>query len=807
MPFLIICFALYCTLMSTDHHTDESRPPKMGKPKSHAGGPTAVTSALRHIIKTAGPIRGTKALLKLNQTDGFDCPSCAWPDPDGERAFSEFCENGAKAMSSEASNYQIDRNFFRKYSIDELMKKSDYWHDQEGRLGEPMVLREGSRHYEPISWDDAFQLIASELKCLPHPDDAIFYTSGRTSNEAAFLYQLFARHFGTNNLPDCSNMCHESSGTAMKQSVGIGKGTVTLDDIHEADTILCIGQNPGTNHPRMLSALETCVENSGKIIAVNPLKEAGLIGFAHPQKISGMLGKSTRLASQYLQVNVNGDLALLRGLGKIFFEREKTDPGSVIDHDFIQTHTQGIDAYQLRCEDATWDDLTSQSGIARDAIEQLANTLLRGDRKIITCWAMGLTQHRNAVATIREIANLHLILGALGRPGAGLCPVRGHSNVQGDRTVGIFEKMPESFLAALDEEFGITCPRKHGYDVVDAIHAMHRSGPDRSNNLTTADSPKVFFALGGNFLQASPDTDFTAQALSNCTLTCHVSTKLNRSHLVPGKTALILPCLGRSERDTQNEGDQFVTCENSMGIVHMSRGSLQPASTDLLSEPDIVARLAEATLGDTEKIHWRWLVGDYDRIRDLIEKIIPGFAPYNEQVRHPGGFYLPNPVKQRLWDTPSGMAEFSDSDLDQFEVADGHLILQTLRSHDQYNTTIYGLNDRYRGIGMGRRIIFLNPNDMQSRGIKPVSLVDITSYWRDDAADTTTPPETRVANGFYAIPYDIPAGSAAAYFPEANVLVPVNSIARESRTPTSKSIEINIAPSPATPLPAPIHPQ
>lgn len=770
--------------MSTDRHPNESQPPHVGKPKSHAGGSTAVTSALRHVIKTAGPIRGTQALLKLNQTDGFDCPSCAWPDPDGERAHSEFCENGAKAIASETTNYQIDRLFFRKYSIDDLLEKSDYWHDQEGRLVEPMVLREGSQHYEAISWDEAFELIANELNGLPTPDDAIFYTSGRASNEAAFLYQLFARHFGTNNLPDCSNMCHESSGTAMKQSVGVGKGTVTLEDIYHADTILCIGQNPGTNHPRMLSALEKTVEHGGKIIAINPLKETGLIGFAHPQKISGMLGKATPLASQYLQVQVNGDLALLRALGKTLFEREAQNQGSVIDHQFVRDHTQGINAYQERCLSENWDELTAQSGIHRKEIEKLADTILAGGRKLITCWAMGITQHRNAVATIREISNLHLMLGAIGRPGAGLCPVRGHSNVQGDRTVGIYEKMPESFLAKLDEVFGIHCPREHGYNTVDAIHAMHR------------EPGKVFFALGGNFLQASPDTEFTAQALSNCSLTVQVSTKLNRSHLVTGKTALILPCLGRSERDTQSGEDQFVSCENSMGVVHKSQGSLKPAAPELLSEPDIVARLAEATIGDSDKIRWRDLIEDYDRIRLLIEQCIPGFAPYNKQVRRPGGFYMPNPAKQRIWKTTTGKAEFSDSMVDRFEVAKGNLVLQTLRSHDQYNTTIYGLNDRYRGIGMGRQIIFLNPKDMQERGIKPISRVDITSYWHNAETSTeTTESETRILHGFFAIPYDIPAGTAAAYFPEANVLVPVNSTALESNTPTSKSIEISLSPS------------
>lgn len=744
---------------------EKNTPPKVGKPKKSAAGAAAVASSMNHVMRTAGPVRGTKALLELNQKDGFDCPSCAWPDPDDHRAVTEFCENGAKAIASEATTKQIDRSFFRKHSVADLLEKSDYWHDQQGRLVEPMVLREGATHYEPIDWNAAFELVGSQLKSLDNPDEAIFYTSGRASNEAAFLYQLFIRHYGTNNLPDCSNMCHESSGTAMKQAVGIGKGTVTLDDIHEADTVICIGQNPGTNHPRMLSSLETCVENGGKIIAVNPLKEAGLMGFAHPQKISGMMGKSTQLATQYLQVKVNGDLALLRALGKEIFERD------ALDHDFIANHTNGIDAYRNVCAAADYDDLCKRSGVSRKDVSELADSVLSGDKKLITCWAMGLTQHKNAVATIREVANIHLLIGAIGRPGAGLCPVRGHSNVQGDRTVGIYEKMPEPFLAAQDKEFAMTCPREHGYDTVEAILAMHQG------------DAKVFFALGGNFLQATPDTHFTGQALQNCDLSCQVSTKLNRSHLITGKTALILPCLGRSERDTQIEGDQFVTCENSMGIVHLSKGKLEPSSPELLSEPDIVARLAEATVGNTEKINWRWLIGNYDRIRNLIEKIVPGFAPYNKQVRQPGGFYLPNDSKRRVWNTPSNKAEFGSADMDQFEVADGHLVLQTLRSHDQYNTTIYGLNDRYRGIGMGRRIIFLNPEDMATRDISPVSLVDITSYWNDGE---------RHVEKFYAIPYDIPAGTAAAYFPEANPLIPVNSTALESNTPTSKSIEISI---------------
>jgi molybdopterin-dependent oxidoreductase alpha subunit len=741
----------------------------LSNPKSWAAGIPAVTSSLDSILREAGPFRGTRGLLEMNQAGGFDCPSCAWPDPDGDRSFAEFCENGAKALASEATRKLADAAFFAAYSIDDLAAQSDLWHDRQGRIAMPMILRQGSTHYQPVSWEDAFEIIAKHLKALPSPDEAVFYTSGRASNEAAFLYQLFARSYGTNNLPDCSNMCHESSGLAMKDAIGVGKGTVTLDDLVNADTILCVGQNPGTNHPRMLSTLEAAVKRGARIVSINPLKEAGLVGFIHPQHpVATVLGRATALASKFIRVRVNGDLALFRGLAKALLEQESAHPGTVVDASFIRVHTVDFEAYRSLVQETPWPEIIRMSGLGEDEIRALASQLLDGGRKLVTCWAMGLTQHRNAVATIREVVNVHLLLGAIGRPGAGLCPVRGHSNVQGDRTMGIFEKMPESFLAALDRECGIHSPRAHGYDTVAAIHAMH------------AGAAKVFFALGGNFLQASPDTAYTAAALSRCELTVHVSTKLNRSHLVTGRTALILPCLGRSERD----GDgKFVTCENSMGVVQMSRGVLSPASPDLLSEVEIIARLAAAMDGATSPVPWLWLAEDYDRIRSLIERVIPGFGNYTDRANDSGGFYLPNPAKNRVWDTPTGKASFSLAAMDVFEAAPGRLVLQTLRSHDQFNTTIYGMDDRYRGISNARRIILVNPEDLRERGVAPCSQVDITSIWGD---------ERRTAESFTAIPYEMPRGSAAAYFPEANVLVPVGSQAEGSGTPTSKAVEIEI---------------
>ncbi|WP_269540350.1 FdhF/YdeP family oxidoreductase [Cerasicoccus fimbriatus] len=734
-------------------------------PAQTAGGVKAVANSLKHIQREAGLVHGAKALLKLNQKDGFDCPSCAWPDPDGHRASAEFCENGAKAIASETTRKRITPDFFRAHSVEALAAQTDHWHELQGRLTEPMHLPAGASHYEPISWQAAFDLIGRELNALPTPDDAIFYTSGRASNEAAFLYQLFARHFGTNNLPDCSNMCHESSGVALGSTIGIGKGTVKLEDFYEADVVLIFGQNPGTNHPRMLSALQQCVRNGGKVVAVNPLKEAGLLGFSHPQEVKGMLGARTPLASHYLQVKPAGDHALLLALAKSLVGQ------GAVAADFIEKSTTGFAAYREQLAALDWPTLEAQSGIERAQIEAVA-TLLASTEKIITCWAMGLTQHKRAVATIQEIVNLHLLRGALGKPHAGLCPVRGHSNVQGDRTMGIFEKMPDSFLDRIEQVFGFAPPRKHGHDTVDAIRAMH------------AEPGKVFIGLGGNFLSATPDTDFTAQALRNCRLTVHVSTKLNRSHLVTGQQALILPCLGRSELDAPRGQPQFLTVENSMGVVHASRGKFPPASAHLMSEPAIVAGIAQATLGERTQLPWAEWAEDYAQLRDVIEKTIPGFNRYNERAAQPGGFYLPNHAREGDFSKLGGHVPFSLNRLESQPLEPGQYLLMTIRSHDQFNTTVYGMDDRYRGIAGERRILLMNPDDMAAAGLQPEQPVDITSHHRG---------QTRTARLFLAIPYDMPRACVAAYFPEANLLVPIDSTAEKSNTPTSKGVVVTVA--------------
>lgn len=738
---------------------------KLSKPKTAAAGVPAVASSLSHVYSSSGVVRGTSAMLALNQMGGFDCPSCAWPDPEDHRSAFEFCENGAKAIASENNAKKVNPAFFAKHSVRELSEQSDYWLDQAGRLTHPMVLGEGDTHYQPISWEAAFSLVAQELNALDSPDEAVFYTSGRASNEAAFLFQLFVRQYGTNNLPDCSNMCHESSGAALDRSLGIGKGTVSLGDIETAETVLIIGQNPGTNHPRMLSSLQKTVENDGKVIAVNPMMEAGLAGFMHPQQAKGMMGIPTALASQFLQVKLNGDQALLKGLSKTLLE------DGTIDNAFIEKHCAGFDEYRAHITALDWAELVRLSGVSKEAIQKAARRAASGSRKVITCWAMGLTQHRNAVATIQEVVNFHLLLGAIGRPGAGLCPVRGHSNVQGDRTMGIFEKMPPSFHDALDREFNFESPRHHGWDVVAAIQAMHEG------------RGKVFYALGGNFLQASPDTEYTATALRRCNLTVHIATKLNRSHLITGRTGLILPCLGRSEIDLRNGFQQFVTVENSMSVVHMSKGQLAPASPHLLSETAIIAGTAKATVGDKFGVDWDELGSNYDRLRDRISRVVPGFENFNERVRKEGGFTLRNPARDLTWRTKSGKANFATHELAIVEPGPGQLILQTFRSHDQFNTTIYGLNDRYRGIGNERRVLFMNPADLKSRNLSPLETIDITSHFEG---------ETRVAHKFLALPYDIPSGNCAAYFPEANVLVPVRSFADISLTPTSKSVIVTV---------------
>jgi molybdopterin-dependent oxidoreductase alpha subunit len=743
-----------------------------GAPAEKAVGTTAVVNSMKHIQAQAGLARGTSALLKANQKGGFDCPSCAWPDPDGKRSSFEFCENGAKAIATEATKKRANAEFFTRHSIAELAEMTDFELNDAGRLTEPLLLDVDATHYQPVSWETAIGLVAKELNACASPHDAIFYTSGRASNEAAFLYQLFVRQFGTNNLPDCSNMCHESSGAALNQTIGIGKGTVSLEDIEHTDCVMVIGQNPGTNHPRMLTSLEQTVLNGGKIVSVNPLLETGVKAFAHPQKVSGILGQATPLQSVHVPVRINGDLPFIKGLLKCVLEAEEANLGTIVDQTFIAEHTAGYATMIAELAAVSWTEITDQSGVTESQIREAAAVFIEA-KECISCWAMGLTQHHNAVETIRELVNLHLLTGKVGRPRSGLCPVRGHSNVQGDRTMGIWERPPTAFLEKLDKEFGFTAPREFGYDTVEAIEAMH------------AGKGRVFFALGGNFLSASPDTHFTAAALRRCKLTVQVSTKLNRGHLVAGKRALILPCLGRTEIDRRGERPQFVTVENSMGVVHSSQGKLTPASDQLLSEVAIVCRLAQATLDGKTTTPWTEFEQDYDLIRERIERVIPGFDKFNVRIHQPGGFYLPNAVKERRWNTKNGKANFTSNPLKPLAVEPGQMLLQTFRSHDQFNTTIYGNNDRYRGITNERRVIFMNREDMAERNLTAEQPVDITSYFKG---------ETRTAELFLAIPYETPKGCAAAYYPEANVLVPIHATANISRTPTSKSIVITVAP-------------
>lgn len=739
-------------------------------PKS-AVGAKAIQSALSHMKNEVGLGKTFGLLKNLNQMDGFDCPGCAWPDPDIKRDFlAEYCENGAKAVAEEATKNRVSPLFFATHSVQELSELSDFEIGKKGRITHPVVLKEGANHYEEISWDDAFDLIGKELNDLESPDEAIFYTSGRTSNEAAFLYQLFVRHYGTNNLPDCSNMCHESSGVALSETLGIGKGSVTLDDFNHTDLVIVMGQNPGTNHPRMLKALSETKKNGGQIITVNPLPEVGLMRYNDPQNPLKWIGSGQKLTDIFLQVKINGDVALLKIILKLLVEKENQNPNTVFDHDFIKKNTAGFQNFIADLENYSIEELLPQTGLELGQIEEAAE-LIAQKEKIIICWAMGLTQHKNAVDNIQELVNLLLLKGSIGKKGAGTCPVRGHSNVQGDRTMGIWEKPKASFLDALEKEFDFKVPRKHGYDVVNAIEAMHQK------------KAKVFFAMGGNFLSATPDTEYTSKALQNCELTVHVSTKLNRSHLVHGKKALILPCLGRTERDHQNSGDQFVSVENSMGVVHQSKGHLKPASDQLLSEPAIVAGLAKSTLKKT-KINWDEFVDDYDAIRSKIENTIPGFEDYNNRVRHKGGFYLPNNARDKdFTPTKTGKANFTSNKPSEIELKPNEFLMMTIRTHDQYNTTIYGLNDRYRGILNERRVILMNQADMHSLGVQKLDKVELKSYFNG---------EIRQAKNFLAIPYDIPQQCTATYFPEANVLVPIKSKADKSNTPTSKTVIITI---------------
>ena len=757
--------------------TNPENPEKLLKLRLHdvsdaAAGITGVKVAVQHVFSEMGPARGLKALFNLNQKGGVDCPSCAWPDPDDDRsAIGEYCENGAKAIAEEATSKKLTATFFEKYSVAELAELNDYEIGKKGRLAEPMYLPEGATHYQPISWNEAFKKVADGLKACDHPDEAVFYTSGRTSNEAAFLYQLFVRQFGTNNLPDCSNMCHESSGVALGESLGIGKGSVKLEDFYESEVIFIIGQNPGTNHPRMLSALQKAKSNGATIISVNPLPETGLVAFKDPQSVKGALGIKAKLTDIFLQVKINGDLALLQAISYLLIQEEEANPGLVFDHEFIEDKTYGFNEWKKHIQSLDFDFLVDQSGISRELIYKTVKAIAH-KKKIIACWAMGLTQHKNAVDTIKEVVNLLIAKGSIGKTGAGTCPVRGHSNVQGDRTMGIFEKPPKALLDRIEENFGFSPPREHGYDVVDSIKAMH-SG-----------KVKVFFAMGGNFLSATPDTLYTAEALEKTELTVQVSTKLNRSHLITGKEALILPCFGRTDHDYLNGELQFVTTENSMGVIQMSKGVLKPVSENLKSEPMIVCHLADAYFGEESPVRWRWYMESYDNIRWDIERTIPGFDHYNDRVRLPGGFYLPNSSREGNFEnTATGKANFNLANVKPIYLEEGELIMQTLRSHDQFNTTIYGLDDRYRGISNERRVIFMNEYDIKEQGFEEGDRVDLFNHHND---------RERVAKNFIIIPFSIPKGCTATYFPETNVLVPIDSVAEKSNTPTSKMVILRL---------------
>ncbi|WP_437066168.1 FdhF/YdeP family oxidoreductase [Streptomyces sp. enrichment culture] len=750
-------------------------------PRTWAAGVPAVAHALRYSLEQTSARRTALTLLNVNQAKGIDCPGCAWPEPaPGKRHLNEYCENGAKHISDEATTRRVTRAFFREHAIAELGTKSDYWLNQQGRLTEPMVKRPGATHYEPIGWDEALDLLAGELRNLASPDEALFYVSGRLSNEAAFLLQLFARAYGTNNLPDCSNMCHESSGSALTQTLGVGKGSVSLDDIHRSDLVLVVGQNPGTNHPRMLSALEETKRNGGQVVAVNTLPEAGLIRFRNPQKARGVIGRGTAIADQFLHIRAGGDLALFQALNKLLLEAEDAAPGTVLDHAFIEEHTTGFAEFAEHARKVSWDDILTATGLPREEMEQLFERVLNSD-SIIVCWAMGVTQHKHGVRTIREIVNFLLARGNIGRPGAGVCPVRGHSNVQGDRTMGVWERMPQRFLDALEAEFGFTPPAHHGLDAVGAIRAM-REG-----------RAKVFLGVAGNFVRAAPDSEVTEEAMRRCRLTAHISTKLNRSHTVCGETALILPTLGRSDKDVQNGVEQFVTVEDSMSEVHASRGKLPPASPHLLSEVAIVSRLARRTLGTAPDLPWEDFEADYGTIRDRISRVVPGFERFNERVARPGGFKLPNPVNAYAFPTPSGKAVFTRNDFTMPHVPEGHLLLQTLRSHDQWNTVWYAPDDRYRGIHSARRVVLVNPADLDELGIEDRARVDLVSVWHDG--------RERRAPDFTVVAYPASRGSAAAYYPETNVLVPLDSVADISNCPTSKGVVVRLEPAPAAAAP------
>ena len=740
----------------------ESERLKIRKPKQVAAGIPGVAKSFAIGLSEAGLSRTLRTMRTVNRFDGYDCPGCAWPDPDDHRSGFEFCENGAKAFATEATKKRLTPEILSSKSVQSWSKMSDMELDKLGRLTEPMVLRENSNHYERISWTDAFGMISEAVGALEDPNQAVLYTSGRASNEAAFLWGTLARQIGTNNLPDCSNMCHESSGVALSQSIGIGKGTVKLDCFEHADLVLIIGQNPGTNHPRMLSALAQTKRNGGSVISINPLMETGLNRFKHPQEVIRLMGKGTPIADAHYPVRIGGDQALLQGVSKVILEEGN------LDWKFIDEHVQGFEDWKHNTESLNWESIVDQSGIEQQRIVELGQAVSKS-KNLIICWAMGITQHENAVATIQEASNILLAGGHFGRPGAGACPVRGHSNVQGDRTVGINHHPSESFLAACEQYTGVDMPRESGYDTVEFVHAARKK------------SVKLFMALGGNILSAMSDTESVAQGLRNIDLTVQISTKLNRSHLITGKQALILPCLGRTEIDPAG----FVTVENSMGVVHSSTGKLQPASKSLRSEPSIVSGIGEACFGDTP-FSWTKYGSNHDETRNLIQSVLPGFTDYNQRVRQKGGFYLPNgPRDGPTWNTPSGKATMHVHRFPERAISEDRFILMTIRSHDQYNTTIYGMDDRYRGVYNARRVVMMNPQDMHKLGLHPSDYIDLTSHFNERTIDS---PKWKV------VPYEIPRGNLAAYFPEANVLIPLESVAKGSNTPTSKWVEVSVVP-------------
>lgn len=760
--------------MNPDNSTTEPYPDlEVSHTKEWAVGVPGILNSMEPALLEMGVARTAKLALKINQKDGFDCMSCAWPDP-GHRNALEFCENGMKAVTWEATPITVPRSFWAENSLTSLLDKDEYWLGQQGRLTEPVYKPAGSDNYEPISWERAFEIVAERLNGLSSPHEAAFYTSGRTANETAFLYQLFVRALGTNNLPDCSNMCHESTGTAMSETLGIGKSTIAYDDFGKADLVIVMGQNPGTNHPRMLSALEECKRNGGRIIAVNPLPEAGLIRYKNPQKVRGIIGKGTAIADVFLQIRSGGDMALLQSASKRVLAAEAAAPGTVLDHDFLAEHTSGFEEFARHVVNLDEAAVLEATGLTPDEIETFAAEYLRADRVIIT-WAMGLTQQKKAVATIKELVNLLLLRGNMGKPGAGASPIRGHSNVQGDRTMGIWEKMPESFMDAMDTEFGFSVPREHGFDALMTVEGLQRG------------DVKVFIAMGGNFVGAISDTAAAEAAMRGADLTVQVSTKLNRSHVITGAEALILPTLGRTEIDIQEGGPQFVSVEDSVCAVHASHGAVKPVADTLLSEVSIVSRMAKATLGDRYGIEWDGFERDYDTIREHIARVVPGFGDFNKVIRQKGGFVLPNgPRDERRFDTRTGKAIITVNELEHLERPEGRLILQTLRSHDQFNTTIYSLNDRYRGIKKGRDIIFVNPDDLAELGLVDGQRVDIFSEWKDEP--------DRVLRNYRIVEFPTARGCAAAYYPEANVLVPLASAAEESNTPASKAVIVRLEP-------------